>query len=232
MTGRMLDERLGKMHFWMLFIGFHTHVPGPALAGRRGHAAPLRRLPAHRRLHHAEHDLHDRRVPARRLDAAVPLQRLQVVEVRPAGRCATTRGATAARWSGRRPARRRGTTSSRSRGSAPSGRRSTCTTRTWSSGCRPRRTPASGTSPTPHELVDAAPARGRARTTPTRPSEGPSSPPLARSGRCPGGRSKGRRAALRAAGRPRPGRRTPRPRRRRRRRRRAPRGRRARQPAG
>jgi cytochrome c oxidase subunit 1 len=24
MTGRMLDERLGKMHFWLLFIGFHT----------------------------------------------------------------------------------------------------------------------------------------------------------------------------------------------------------------
>src|SRR5512133_1697964 len=24
MTGRMLDERLGKVHFWMLFIGFHT----------------------------------------------------------------------------------------------------------------------------------------------------------------------------------------------------------------
>jgi cytochrome c oxidase subunit 1 len=23
-TGRMLDERLGKWHFWMLFIGFHT----------------------------------------------------------------------------------------------------------------------------------------------------------------------------------------------------------------
>ena len=23
-TGRMLDERLGKVHFWMLFIGFHT----------------------------------------------------------------------------------------------------------------------------------------------------------------------------------------------------------------
>jgi cytochrome c oxidase subunit I len=23
-TGRMLDERLGKLHFWMLFIGFHT----------------------------------------------------------------------------------------------------------------------------------------------------------------------------------------------------------------
>ncbi|MCB1252996.1 MAG: cbb3-type cytochrome c oxidase subunit I, partial [Austwickia sp.] len=23
LTGRMLDERLGKIHFWMLFIGFH-----------------------------------------------------------------------------------------------------------------------------------------------------------------------------------------------------------------
>ena len=23
-TGRMLDERLGKIHFWLLFIGFHT----------------------------------------------------------------------------------------------------------------------------------------------------------------------------------------------------------------
>jgi cytochrome c oxidase subunit 1 len=24
MTGKMLDERLGKVHFWLLFIGFHT----------------------------------------------------------------------------------------------------------------------------------------------------------------------------------------------------------------
>ncbi|HNO40550.1 MAG TPA: cbb3-type cytochrome c oxidase subunit I, partial [Marmoricola sp.] len=24
MTGRMLDERLGKWHFWLLFFGFHT----------------------------------------------------------------------------------------------------------------------------------------------------------------------------------------------------------------
>ena len=24
LTGKMLDERLGKIHFWMLFIGFHT----------------------------------------------------------------------------------------------------------------------------------------------------------------------------------------------------------------
>jgi cytochrome c oxidase subunit 1 len=24
MTGRMLDETLGKIHFWLLFVGFHT----------------------------------------------------------------------------------------------------------------------------------------------------------------------------------------------------------------
>ncbi len=23
MYGRMLDERLGKLHFWLLFVGFH-----------------------------------------------------------------------------------------------------------------------------------------------------------------------------------------------------------------
>ena len=46
LTGHMLDERLGKIHFWTLFVGFHTDVPDPALAGRRGHAAPLRRLSA------------------------------------------------------------------------------------------------------------------------------------------------------------------------------------------
>ncbi len=33
MTGRMLDERLGKWHFWLMVIGFHVtfdtmHIPG------------------------------------------------------------------------------------------------------------------------------------------------------------------------------------------------------------
>ena len=33
MTGRMLDERLGKWHFWLMVIGFHItfdimHIPG------------------------------------------------------------------------------------------------------------------------------------------------------------------------------------------------------------
>ena len=77
------------------------HVPGPALAGQRGHAAPVRRLPADRRVHHAEHDLHDRRVRPRRLDAAVHLERLQVATGTARSSRSTTRGATATRWSGR-----------------------------------------------------------------------------------------------------------------------------------
>jgi cytochrome c oxidase subunit 1 len=35
-TGRMLNERLGKIHFWMLFIGFHTTFLIQHLLGIRG----------------------------------------------------------------------------------------------------------------------------------------------------------------------------------------------------
>ena len=52
------------------------HVPGAALAGGRGHAAPDRRLPARGRLHVAQPGLDRGRVHPGRLDAAVPLQRL------------------------------------------------------------------------------------------------------------------------------------------------------------
>ena len=46
MTGRMYNERLGKLHFWLTFIGFNLtffpmHWLGPA-----GDAAPRRRLRA------------------------------------------------------------------------------------------------------------------------------------------------------------------------------------------
>jgi cytochrome c oxidase subunit 1 len=51
LTGRMLDERLGKIHFWMLFIGFHTTFLIQHWLGVQGMAAALRRLPARRGLH-------------------------------------------------------------------------------------------------------------------------------------------------------------------------------------
>ena len=110
MTGRMLDERLGKIHFWLLFVGFHTTFLVQHWLGVEG--MPRRYadyLPAGR-LHHAQPGLHGGRVPAGVLDAAVPLQRLQDPQGRRRSR-STTRGAGAARWSGRPAARRRGTTS-------------------------------------------------------------------------------------------------------------------------
>jgi heme/copper-type cytochrome/quinol oxidase subunit 1 len=77
-VGWMLDDRLGKVRFWLTFIGFH-HVPGAALPRRGGYARPLRRLPARRRLHVAQHVLDAWLVHPERLDAAVPLQLLEVL---------------------------------------------------------------------------------------------------------------------------------------------------------
>ena len=37
--GRLLDERLGKFHFWLTFVGCDAHVLADALAGPDGHAA-------------------------------------------------------------------------------------------------------------------------------------------------------------------------------------------------
>ena len=45
MTGKMLDERLGKLHFWTLFIGFHMTFLVQHWLGVDGHAPPLRGLP-------------------------------------------------------------------------------------------------------------------------------------------------------------------------------------------
>ena len=128
MTGRMLDERLGKIHFWLLFIGFHTTFLIQHWLGVKG--MPRR---------YADYSPDDGftwmnqlstvgAVHPRRLDAAVPLERLHDVAQRAAGARSTTRGATAPRSSGPPAARRRGTTSRRCPGSARSAPRSTCTT--------------------------------------------------------------------------------------------------------
>ena len=65
MTGRMLDERLGKLHFWLLFVGFHTTFLVQHWLGVEG--MPRRyATTAARRLHDPQPGLHGRRVPARR----------------------------------------------------------------------------------------------------------------------------------------------------------------------
>ena len=86
LTGRMLDETLGQGALLDAVHRLPHHLPDPALAGRDRHAAPLRRLPARGRLHLDEPDLQRRRVPARRLDPAVPVQRLEDLAHRAAGR--------------------------------------------------------------------------------------------------------------------------------------------------
>jgi heme/copper-type cytochrome/quinol oxidase subunit 1 len=121
LTGRMLDERLGKIHFWMLFVGFHLTFLVQHLLGIQGMAR-----------RYADYLPEDGFTPATRsprsvvapgrLDAAVPLQRVEDLADGAAGRRRRPVGLRRRRWSGRPRARRRGTTSTACRGSAPSAR--------------------------------------------------------------------------------------------------------------
>ena len=78
------------------------HVPGAALAGRRGHAAPLRRLPARTTGFTTLNQVST--VGAFLLGASTLPFLYNVYDLAQgaAGRASTTRGAGAARWSGRR----------------------------------------------------------------------------------------------------------------------------------
>ncbi len=125
LTGRMLDERLGRLHFWMLFIGFHTTFLVQHLLGMQG-------MPRRYADYLPEEGFTGNLISTlggvpRGLDPPVPVQRVEDVAHGADGQ-PTTPGATAPPSSGPPPARRRGTTSTASRESAPSGPPSTCTT--------------------------------------------------------------------------------------------------------
>ena len=152
-TGRMLDERLGKIHFWLLFIGFHTtflvqHWLGVEGMPRR--YATTRANEGFTVLNQVSSSARSCSVPRRCRSSTTSGSR-----ARRRWSASTTRGAGAARWSGRPARRRRGTTSSRCRGSGPRARRSTCTTRRsrW-----PSTPPA---APTAGNLLDAGEDQGR-----------------------------------------------------------------------
>ena len=83
MFGRMLDERLGKVHFWLTFIGFHTTFLVQHWLGNEGMPRRYADYRPTDGFTDAQHDLDDRLVRARRLDAAVPLQHLEVLPHRP-----------------------------------------------------------------------------------------------------------------------------------------------------
>ncbi len=77
MFGRMLDERLGKLHFWIVFIGFNVTFFPMHMLGLLG--MPRRVYTYHRRrdLGGLQPDLHDRLVRNGARDARVRLQRRQ-----------------------------------------------------------------------------------------------------------------------------------------------------------
>ena len=85
MCGRMMDEGLGKLQFWMTFIGFHGTFLIQHWLGNEGMPRRYVDYLADRHVHDAEHDLDDLLVHPGRLDRPVPLQRGEVVEVRAAG---------------------------------------------------------------------------------------------------------------------------------------------------
>ena len=119
MTGFQLNERLGKIHFWTMFVfvqldllpALHCRVPRPAASRRDLSARP----PVPQRLGVRLG------VPARRLDAAVPLQLREVARRSTASRRPRTRGA-------------------RSRSNGSCRRRCPCTTSTASRSSRATRT--------------------------------------------------------------------------------------------
>ena len=114
MTGRMYNERLGKIHFWLTFVGFNVTFFPMHWLGLQG--MPRRVSDYADRVR--EPQLHHQRrvVRARRLDDRLPLQHDRQLAPRP-DRARRTRGARS-RSSGRCPRRRRSSTSTRSRRSS------------------------------------------------------------------------------------------------------------------
>ena len=72
-TGKMLNETLGKIHFWLLFIGFHTTFLIQHWIGVVGMPRRYWSYLADRRRHLDEPALDHRRRDPGALDAAVPL---------------------------------------------------------------------------------------------------------------------------------------------------------------
>ncbi len=78
-TGHMLDETLGKIHFWTLFIGFHTTFLVQHWLGVEGMPRRYADYRAEDGFTDAQHGVDDGGVPAGDVDAPVPVQRLALV---------------------------------------------------------------------------------------------------------------------------------------------------------
>ena len=90
MTGRMYNERLGKLHFWLTFVGFNLTFFPMHLDRDGGNAAARLRLPAE--IRRPQHVHLARVVRARRVGDRLPLQHDHELAQRP-DRARATRGA-------------------------------------------------------------------------------------------------------------------------------------------
>ena len=178
MTGRMLNERLGKFHFWLTFVGFHTTFLVQHWLGAEG--MPRR---------YADYLPPDGFTTLNTI-STIGAFILGASMLPSCGTCSPAtatvrwspsmiRGGSATPWSGPPPAPHRGTTSPPCPGSVPSGPRSSCTTRKWWSECARNPTPVAATPPrhsrstwsTPsNPTKPAAPTRNRGSVLRRRPS--------------------------------------------------------------
>ena len=138
MTGRMYDERLGKIHFWMTFIFFNADVRPDA------HHRPAGDAPARRRLRRAVRRLEPVHLVSRRSSSALSRRSCSSTTWSRAGAAARarprTRGARS-RSSGRCPRRRRSSTSTASRPSSAARTSTACPAPSTASSSRPPRRP-------------------------------------------------------------------------------------------
>ena len=75
-TGTRLDERLGKVHFWLMFVGFNLTFAVQHQLGLDGMPRRIATYRADRRVHHPQPDLHRGGRAARGVDLPVPVERV------------------------------------------------------------------------------------------------------------------------------------------------------------
>ena len=86
MFGRMLNDTLGKLHFWCTVHRLLGDLHAPVRPRARGHAPPGGRLPAHQRMDRPQRDLDRRRLHHGRLVPVLPGQHLRLVAQTDPGR--------------------------------------------------------------------------------------------------------------------------------------------------
>ena len=164
MTGRMLDEKLGKLHFWLLFIGFHTTFLVQHWLGVEGMPRRYASYGANEGFTTLNEVSSVGAFILGAVDAAVLLQRLQVAQVA-AGRRRRPVGLGPLAGVGDQFTAAAAQLRLACRGSGPRARRSTCTTRSIAmseypdSGAPPGQPAGRGRGPGPGREPRAQPDR-------------------------------------------------------------------------